>query len=64
MKFKTASQAWQERDTREIYEWAAEHINLPSSGYAISVRFNVELSPWLKRPFEAIKNQNMLTYLD
>jgi len=59
MKLKTAAQAWQERDTREIYEWAAENINLPSSGYAISGRFNVELSPWLKRPFEAIKDQSI-----
>ena len=40
-------------DRRQIYEWAAEHINLPTS-YAIPGPFNVGISRYMLEPFQAV----------
>ncbi len=39
-----AHNGWTPPDTRPIYEWAADNIDLPAGGYAIPGRFDVQRS--------------------
>ena len=45
---------WKKPDLRPIYLWAHDNINLPSGSYAIPGPFDVELSRYMKEPFDAI----------
>jgi phage terminase large subunit GpA-like protein len=45
-------------DTREIYDWAEEHIELPHS-YAVPGPFRVQSSRYLVEPFRALRDHGV-----
>lgn len=53
------ARAWQKPDRRPIWEWAHENVILPSSAFAIEGPFNVEISPYLKFPFQLLQNDQV-----
>lgn len=52
---ETWETVWKPIDDREIYEWMADNMDLHGA-YGVSGKFDVELSPYLKRPFESLKD--------
>lgn len=48
--------AWAKTDRRQIYEWAREHVYIPRGVYTISGQFDVSLSRWMIKPFEALRD--------
>lgn len=52
---QTWNQIWKRLDDREIYEWMADNMELHGA-YGVSGKFDVELSPYLKRPFEYLRD--------
>jgi len=45
-------------DTRKVWEWAKDNVNLPGS-YAITGKFNINVSPYLKKPMEDLTNNSI-----
>ena len=37
-----------------LWEWCEQHLQLPTGAYAITGPFNVSISPYLKKPMEAM----------
>lgn len=55
---KSFTSGLQKIDTRYVYEWCADNIKLPPT-YAINGRFNVELSPYLKKPMRDLTDNSI-----
>lgn len=45
-------------DTREIYDWAAENVDLPNC-YAVTGRFEIDRAPYLRDVFHALRNRSI-----
>lgn len=51
--------AWPETDSREIYDWARDYIDLPAGGYSIPGKFHVEKSRYAIKVFQDYKNDRI-----